>query len=185
MTLHYILWSCCFLTIAASIRVILCVKRTTRDLDKLNEIILCMSRLRSYGVDRLNFICNEFSEINHPAYCRKLIFFRSPSILLGPALQMVCRGGGTPLGTLDNDRWWQVYEKAYLVQSRYVKTGVIQYMAIHNLELEYALKLFGCNVDYLLYPDKDNIQCAMAAAALEYDEAMAAQDIMSASRERA
>jgi len=177
VTLYYALWGLCLLSIMASLWASVCAKRTVREIDKINENILYIIVHHLLELERPVFIHNEFADIKPRDYFWKLVFFRNPDVLLGPALQMIRRGGWLCPAD-DNDRWWLVYEKAYLIQPEYIRNAVTHYMVRHKLELEYALTIFGCEVDHFLYQANENTQTAMAAAALEYDEAMISQQIM-------
>lgn len=166
---------------------VVCMHRTNKAMEKINELIMEIAADTSIDRRRIAWLFDEFYQIEYREYNSKLLFFRSPTVLFGPALQTLMMQGLTSACRpnerlfLHDERWWDIYEKIYRGDlETHSRRWTRLVMARDNVGMEEAMIRLHIRVDDWLDPDRENIKKAMADACAEYDEAMAAQEIMDA-----
>lgn len=179
MFAHYMLGLLIALLIFA-IWFAICMHRTGAAMNKIKELIMEIAADTSIDRRRIAWLFDELYQVEYREYNTKLLFFKSPTALFGPALQTLMKQGAAS-SSLRSERWWDVYHKVYRDNLEpHSQRWVRQVMARDNSGMEEAMICLHIRVDDWLYPDRENIKQAMADACAEYDEAMAAQEIMDA-----
>jgi hypothetical protein len=126
---------------------------------------------------RANLLFNELHEVEPEEIILEDSILQKSEPLFGPAVQALLEGG--PLcGRLHSERWWNMYEKIYLTAPSSWRKNINYLITKPNYSLEDALIAYNYNIDATLYPDGPTTRQAMLAACEEYDDAMAAQEIM-------
>lgn len=156
----------------------ICIHKANKFWKIIGDDLMILLKNNTLEGDKIQLLINELQSVTPQAYCARIIFFRNPRRLFGPGIQALLKGG--PLcGDLHNERWWNIYEKIYMVAQPYERERIRNLIALyHRVDLEAAVLSLHFDIDAVLDPDRANTKQAMREACEEYDDAMAAQEIM-------
>lgn len=162
-----------------------CVNKTSRIMSGICEDIMRLDQFQQIEKRRIALMFSELNSVEYNSLLWKLVYSKNPAVLFGPALQMlrlrgIGRGIGRGISGIGDQRWWDIYEKIYTYKFSQNSQRTIREIMANGYGLEQAMGAMRIPVDQYLYPDRENIKQAMADACAEYDEAMAAQEIMDA-----
>ena len=154
---------------------IVCNERTYRKRAQLIKRIGAMSH------DRSPYAFSELSEVEYEDHFKKLFLFRNPKGLYGPVLQNLW-GDDWSVETM-SEVWWRCYIEIYrtadaefrwcIRSSIYEGWGLLNALILNGASKEVE------DIAASMMEGDDTAKFSMADGAEEYEQAMAAQELMS------